>query len=107
MTIHRLARHLELIGEPTLVRCVRCIVRGRVQGVAFRAAALAMAQGLHVTGWVRNRRDGAVEALACGEESALRTFRAWLHKGPAYAIVSDVSCAPQPWEDFSEFRIRR
>lgn len=92
-------------GEAGLVRCIRCIVRGRVQGVAFRAAARSMAQGLHITGWVRNRRDGAVETLACGEEAALQAYQAWLHKGPTYAIVSHVTCKPQPWEDLLEFRI--
>ncbi len=88
------------------MRCVHCVVRGRVQGVAFRAATLAMAQGLHVTGWVRNCRDGAVETVACGDDEALLAFQQWLHRGPAYAIVREVSCAPQPWEDFPEFRIR-
>ena len=86
--------------------CVHCIVRGRVQGVAFRAAALAMAQGLQLTGWVRNSRDGSVETVACGDDAALQAFQQWLHKGPAYAIVRDVSCTPQPWADFSEFRIK-
>jgi acylphosphatase len=65
-----------------------------------------MAQGLHITGWVRNRRDGAVETLACGDVEALQSFQAWLHKGPAYALVSEVNCAPQPWENYSEFRIK-
>ena len=86
--------------------CVLCVVRGRVQGVAFRAATRAMAQGLHITGWVRNRRDGAVETFACGETEALQSFRQWLHKGPTYAIVSEVSCTPQPSEDYSEFHIK-
>lgn len=88
------------------MRCVLCVVRGRVQGVAFRAATRAMAQGLHITGWVRNRRDGAVETLACGDAQALQSFREWLYKGPAYAIVNEVNCAPQPWEDYSEFHIK-
>jgi acylphosphatase len=65
-----------------------------------------MAQGLRITGWVRNRRDGAVETLACGDAAALQSFQQWLHQGPRYAIVSKVNCTPQPWEDFSEFRIK-
>lgn len=87
------------------MRCVRCLVRGRVQGVAFRAATMAMAQGLQITGWVKNRPDGSVETLACGDDAALQSFQEWLHKGPRYAIVTEVRCASQPWEDFSEFRI--
>lgn len=88
------------------MRCVRCTVRGRVQGVAFRAATQATAQRLQLTGWVRNCRDGSVETLACGDDAALRTFEDWLHKGPRYAIVTDVQCAAQAWEDLSEFRIK-
>lgn len=87
-------------------RCVQCLVRGRVQGVAFRAATLATAQRLQLTGWVRNRPDGAVETLVCGDAEALRSFREWLHQGPRYAIVTDVRCAVQPWQDLSEFRIK-
>lgn len=87
------------------MRCVLCEVLGRVQGVAFRAATRSMAQALHVTGWVRNRDDGAVETLACGDDAALKSFQQWLHTGPQYAIVTEVRCTPRPWEERSEFRI--
>lgn len=89
-----------------LKRCVHCVVRGRVQGVAFRAATQATAQRLQLTGWVKNRADGAVETLACGQDSALQSFQEWLHQGPRYAIVTEVRCTERVWEDHSEFRIK-
>lgn len=87
--------------------CSRCIVRGRVQGVAFRAAARRMADSLALTGWVRNLADGSVETVACGEEQALAAFRRWLHRGPPYAIVREVECEPHPDEAHAGFVIRR
>jgi len=65
-----------------------------------------MAQGLEITGWVRNRRDGTVEMLACGDDADLQTFQEWLHKGPRYAIVTEVDCTAQPRQDFPEFQIK-
>ena len=88
-------------------RCILCTITGRVQGVAFRAATLQMAQRLHLTGWVRNRDDGRVETLASGNIAALDAFRAWLHQGPPYARVSEVDCTEHPPIDDQEFTIRR
>jgi acylphosphatase len=71
-------------------RCERSIVTGRVQGVWFRQATLEQARELGLTGWVRNRADGAVEVLACGEEAQLQRLRAWLRQGPPMAQVAAV-----------------
>lgn len=68
----------------------RFIVRGRVQGVNFRATAAQQALRLGLSGRIWNREDGAVEAEAVGPDDALVTFEAWLHRGPSYAHVESV-----------------
>ena len=55
-------------------RCIACrlLIEGRVQGVGFRNALCAEALRLDVGGWVRNHRDGRVEAFFCGEEAHVK-----------------------------------
>lgn len=65
-------------------------VHGRVQGVGFRAALYAQAQRLGVGGWVRNRRDGTVEAVIAGSDDALQRLLAWAAHGPPAAVVERV-----------------
>ena len=66
---------------------VRLEITGRVQGVGFRESMCAVAQALQVTGWVRNRADGSVEAIAQGEEDDIERLLAWSHNGPPGAAV--------------------
>jgi acylphosphatase len=68
----------------------RLVVHGLVQGVGFRASLAAEARRLGVTGWVRNRPDGAVEALAEGADEAVAALTDWARRGPRFAEVSDV-----------------
>jgi acylphosphatase len=68
----------------------RFIVRGRVQGVNFRATAAQEARRLGLDGRIWNRDDGAVEVEAIGTGEALARFEAWLHRGPSYAEVESV-----------------
>lgn len=65
-------------------------VKGRVQGVGFRDALRAEALRLRVSGWVRNRADGSVEALLQGDESAIEHLVEWARRGPALARVETV-----------------
>jgi len=74
-------------------RSRRYLVSGRVQGVAYRAAARARALELGVTGWARNLPDGRVEVLACGTSVVLEEFERWLARGPALAAVVAVESA--------------
>ncbi len=75
-----------------MIRCLRCIVRGRVQGVYYRVSTQLEAQRLAVTGYARNLSDGTVETLMCGEVHAVEALRDWLWRGPSQAQVSDVQC---------------
>ena len=65
-------------------------IEGLVQGVGYRAAMQDRAQRLGLTGWVRNRRDGSVEAVAQGPIEALERFVAWARQGPPAARVTSV-----------------
>ena len=62
-------------------------VRGRVQGVGFRDALRAEALRLAVSGWVRNRADGSVEALLQGDDDAVERVVDWARRGPTLATV--------------------
>jgi acylphosphatase len=69
-------------------------ISGRVQGVWYRESLRMEAERLEVTGWVRNRRDGAVEAMVQGEDAALAALIAWAKVGPPAARVDAVVSEP-------------
>lgn len=68
----------------------RLTVRGRVQGVYYRAATVEAAGRCGVAGWVRNRADGSVEALIEGDADAVARLVEWCRRGPRAAKVTDV-----------------
>ncbi len=68
----------------------RAIVSGRVQGVGYRASAAHEGRRLGVLGWVRNRYDGTVEAVAQADEPVLERFLVYLRHGPPGARVKSV-----------------
>ncbi len=70
------------------------IITGRVQGVGYRDALRDAAEKHGVTGWVRNRRDGSVEALLQGAPDAVGTVVAWARRGPAAARVAEIRMGP-------------
>ena len=72
----------------------RLIITGRVQGVGYRDWALATGQQLGVTGWVRNRTDGSVEALVVGDERAVGQMIAACRRGPRLARVDEIDVEP-------------
>lgn len=75
----------------------RLLIEGRVQGVGFRNALCAEALRLDVGGWVRNHRDGRVEAFVCGEEAHVNALIAWAHHGPRLARIDRVTCQEMPF----------
>jgi len=78
------------------------VVHGRVQGVNFREAMRAQAQRLGVTGWVRNRSDGSVEAMVHGTPDSVERMLEWTRQGPPAARVTrvDIEPANDAFEDF-------
>ena len=74
-------------------------ISGRVQGVGFRYAMQQQGTRLGLSGWVRNRRDGSVEALVQGSDESVAALVAWARRGPAGASVAELQVAdaePQP-----------
>ncbi len=73
----------------TLFRHLR--ITGRVQGVGYRRALCAEAERRGLAGWVRNRHDGSVEALVCGNAENVEALTVWAHSGPPAARVDNVA----------------
>ena len=68
----------------------RLVIRGRVQGVFYRESMRQEAVRLVITGWVRNTREGTVEAVVQGSARAVESIIAWSRRGPPDAEVSGV-----------------
>ena len=77
----------------------RLTITGRVQGVGFRYAMRREAERLRVRGWVRNRRDGSVEAVLHGEADAVDALTEWARRGPPGALVVEMRCAEAALEE--------
>ena len=89
-----------------VVARVRVIVRGRVQGVFFRAEASARARSLGLAGSVQNRPDGAVEAVFEGSQEAVDSMLRWCERGPAGARVAGVDVTWEKPEGDTGFEVR-
>lgn len=84
---------------------LRLQIFGLVQGVGYRAAMMAQARGLGLRGWVRNRRDGSVEALVAGPVDAVQRLLDWARRGPPAAQVdSVVACEAEGYHGPFEMR---
>lgn len=80
-------------------------IGGLVQGVGYRYAMVQEATRLGVSGWVRNRRDGSVEAVVHGSAAAVEAIRHWAERGPAGAGVASVTATPAEGS-FERFELR-
>ena len=80
------------------------VIRGRVQGVGYRAWVEHQARVSRLGGWVRNRRDGSVEALFAGPEDVVAAMIAACHRGPPSARVETVTDEPA---DADQLKLRR
>ncbi|MFM0259763.1 acylphosphatase [Paraburkholderia sediminicola] len=89
--------------EPLETRLVQ--VRGQVQGIGYREACVRQATALGVTGWVRNRMDGSVEAMLQGSPEQLANMSSRLSEGMSAALVDalEVTEVPPPFARFERF----
>jgi acylphosphatase len=81
------------------------LIKGKVQGVFFRASAKKIAEELSLTGWIKNTGSGDVETLVTGSEEAMMQFIEWCHKGPREAVVKEVIVTELPVANHSGFSI--
>ena len=85
---------------------IRILVTGKVQGVFFRQSLKVMAKKNNIFGWVKNLKDGRVEAILEGDEEQLGRLLEWAHRGPANARVEDVEiCNEKFTNEFSKFDV--
>ena len=86
-------------SKPESILTVNIKITGKVQGVGFRYFVLRQAQELGITGWVSNKSNGHVEAMAQGDKEDLDQFIAKVKQGPAFSRVDDLILN---WEDGQE-----
>jgi acylphosphatase len=89
------------------MKTVRLIVRGRVQGVFFRAYTKETADRLGISGWVKNLPDKSVEITATGNQESLQQFISWCRLGPTKARVDELKIEETAPDAFPDFRIIR
>ena len=82
------------------------VIAGLVQGVWFRDSCQREASRLGVTGWVRNRDDGRVEAVFEGDEADVEAMVAWCHGGPPRARVTSVTATDEHPQGEVGFAVR-
>ncbi len=104
MLRHKQSPDVPVFG--TDVECRFFRIEGRVQGVGYREACVQRARALGLTGYVRNRRDGAVEVMLRGPADAVARMQAWLHEGPPSARVDRVTVSSAPIAVFKTFERR-
>jgi acylphosphatase len=84
----------------------RIVISGRVQGVSFRASAREVARVQRLSGWIRNRLEGGVEAVVEGDDAAVQAFIAWCREGPVGAHVTAVQVTRELYTGaFHGFRV--
>ncbi len=86
---------------------VNLLIKGKVQGVNYRAAAKSRAANLALTGWIKNTPEGDVEVTVTGEPEAIQQFIKWCRQGPPAAVVAGVEIRPMPETPFLTFSIIR
>ena len=87
--------------------CRHVVARGRVQGVFYRGATEEQARARGVDGWVRNLRDGSVEAVFEGPAEAVEDLVRWCRLGPPAARVDALDVSEEPAGDLRGFEVRR
>jgi acylphosphatase len=83
------------------------LIKGKVQGVFYRATARKIANEMGITGWARNTSEGDVEVMATGKQEVLDRFIVWCRRGPEMAAVTDVIISKMAPAEFKGFAISR
>ncbi len=83
------------------------LIKGKVQGVFYRASAKETAEKLGITGWIKNTPSGDVEAVVTGSKNQLQEFVNWCKQGPRRADVMEVISTEQEEVFFKEFSVVR
>jgi acylphosphatase len=86
---------------------VHLLIKGKVQGVYYRASAKDVADQLKLSGWIRNTNEGDVEAIVAGDEDLVKEFIEWCKKGPRRAEVTKVIVTAKEDQPFFGFTIVR
>lgn len=89
-----------------MTRTLQVRITGVVQGVGYRAWTEQAARQRGLSGWVRNRRDGSVEALAQGESAAVQALIDWTKRGPPGARVTEVKTSAAEEGAHQAFELR-
>jgi acylphosphatase len=87
--------------------CAHVTISGKVQGVGYRASTCDMAMLLKVNGWVRNLRNGQVEAVFEGSQEQVEEILQWCHKGPPAAMVKEVRVIYEEPKKINGFQVAR
>ncbi len=90
-----------------MLKTIRIIVSGKVQGVFYRQSTKEKALSLNITGTVKNLPDGNVEIIATAEEDQLNELLAWSKHGPKHAEVTNVKTEYIELQKFTDFKIAR
>jgi acylphosphatase len=88
-----------------MLATISILVQGKVQGVFFRQSTKSKADALHITGFVKNNKEGTVSVVATGEETSLQILTDWCKKGPPRALVSNVMLTDMTLTYYNDFQI--
>ena len=86
---------------------VHLIIKGKVQGVFYRASAKDVADDIGIVGWVKNTEEGNVEIMADGSKEQIEKLVDWCKKGPRRAVVTDVVVTEVDKQNFKGFEVLR
>jgi acylphosphatase len=89
------------------MRHINAVIKGKVQGVFFRASAKEKAEELGLKGIVENHSDGSVYLEAEGSEDKINELIEWCKKGPQQAVVDEVLINDGALKNYTDFSIRR
>ncbi len=88
------------------MQTIHLLIRGKVQGVFYRASAKKIATELSLNGWIRNKVNGDVEALVTGDPGQLKKFSDWCRQGPKNAVVTELVETQNDVIQFDSFSIK-